>query len=113
VQAITVFLASIGPYASSAATDYRDTIHGVRDLTTTTSYVQDAVVNASKLHGVQGQLAYDLLKTAHLLIIAADATLKYDRRHMAEKLTTAINALNTAQSTARRWQPDSFQLDAE
>lgn len=113
VQAITAFLASIGPYPSPTATDYRATIRCLRELTSTASSVHDAVANASTLHGVQGQLAYDLLKTAHLLIIAAEATLKHDSRYMTEKLTTAIKTIHHAQSAARRWQPDRFPLDAE
>lgn len=105
VEAIGDFLSSIGDYPSPTATDYVATIQSVRDIPVAKSSVHDAVAHASKLHGAQGQLAYDLLKSASLLLQAADATLKHDGSYAMHKLHTATRSLTYATKNVRRWQP--------
>ena len=113
VQAITAFLSSIGAYTSPIALDYLATIKTLRELKDTASAVHLSVTQATHLHGHQGQLAYDLLKTAHLLIVAADATLKHDGTYALEKLGTALETMQYAQTCAHRWQADYRKKEAE
>jgi len=102
VQAITAFLSTIGAYTSPMALDYLATIKTLRELKDTASAVHSSVTQATHLHGHQGQLAYDLLKTAHLLILAADATLNHDGSYALEKLDTALETMQYAQTCAHR-----------
>ncbi|MEL6407537.1 MAG: hypothetical protein AAFV98_05475 [Chloroflexota bacterium] len=113
VQAITAFLSTIGEYTSPMALDYLATIKTLRELKDTASAVHLSVTQATHLHGHQGQLAYDLLKTAHLLIHAADATLKHDGTYALEKLGTALETMQYAQTCAHRWQLDYGKQEAE
>lgn len=113
VQAITAFLSTIGAYTSPIALDYLATIKTLRELKNTASAVHLSVTQATNLHGHQGQLAYDLLKTAHLLILAADATLKHDETYALEKLGTALETMVYAQTCAHRWQPDYGKKEAQ
>lgn len=105
VKAISAFLGTIGDYPSPTVTDYLATIQSIRNLPVATSTVHDAVVQASKLHGSQGQLAYDLLKSASLLLQAAEATLNHDGSYAAEKLRIAHESVKNATHTAWVWQP--------
>lgn len=113
VQAITAFLSTIGAYTSPIALDYLATIKTLRELKNTASTVHLSVTQATNLHGHQGQLAYDLLKTAHLLILAVDATLKHDETYALEKLGTALETMAYAQTCAHRWQPDYGKKEAQ
>lgn len=106
VQAITAFLSTIGEYTSPTAQDYLATIKILRELKDTASAVHLSVTQATHLHGHQGQLAYDLLKTAHLLTLAADATLKHDGTYALEKLGKSLETMHYAKTCAHRWQPD-------
>lgn len=113
VQAITAFLSTIGAYTSPMALDYLATIKTLHELEDTASAVHLSVTQATNLHGHQGQLAYDLLKTSHLLILAADATLKHDGTYALEKLGTALETMQYAQTCAHRWQPDYGKQETE
>jgi hypothetical protein len=113
VQAISAFLSSIGDYASPTALDYVASIEALSNLNKTADVVHEAVTHTSKLHGTQGQLAYDLLKSAQLLIAAAEATLQHDASYAIEKLSTAMDTVHYAEASARRWQPQMYQLETE
>lgn len=113
VQAISAFLSSIGDYASPTAMDYVATVEALSNLNNTAKVVHEAVTCASKLHGNQGQLAYDLLKSAQLLMVAAEATLQHDASYAIEKLCTAMDSAHYAEVAARRWQPHMYQLETE
>lgn len=113
VQAITAFLSSIGPYTSPVAQDYLATIKTFRELRDAAAAVHASATNASNLHGHPGQLTYDLLKTAHLLILAAEATLKHDGYYAMEKLSTAMETIQYAETCASQWQPDYLKHLAE
>ena len=113
VQAITAFLSTIGAYTSPMALDYLATIKTLCELKDTASAVHLSVTQATNLHGHQGQLAYDLLKTAYLLIHAADATLKHDGTYALEKIGTALETMQYARTCAHRWQPDYGKQETE
>jgi hypothetical protein len=113
VPAISAFLSSIGDYASPTALDYVASIEALSNLNQTADVVHEAVTHASKLHGTQGQLAYDLLKSAQLLVVAAEATLQHDASYAIEKLGIAMDSAHYAETAARRWQPHMYQLETE
>jgi hypothetical protein len=112
IEAISAFLVHFHGIGDTYAQDY---LHVMKTLSNTeqmTDKLLDAVQSASTLHGVQGQLVYELLTTAHNLILASQAILKDDARYGQEKFCIAQNHMGWAGSTAHRYSPNIFAAPA-
>jgi len=103
VEIIATFLQGFQDVGTTIASDYLTTIKTISCLSGHAEAVLDGVQCASELHGMQGRLVYELLTTAHYLLMAAEATLKHDKPYLQDKLGSAENYMTIAQSSARQY----------
>jgi len=108
VEAIAIFLSHFQVNGDTTANDYLNTIktlYGIRQMNDTMII---SVQLSSNLHGLQGQLVYELLTTAQYLVLTAQAVLKDDPRFASEKFNVALSHLTWSKTVAHRYRPNLF-----